>query len=151
MRLGGPLGSSQARPARSSRGRHWVLAPDLSTGTSHASTSLLRVQRGCWQRLWHAGARTTSLTSPSSVKIESAFRGSKCLISKLFKWFSTVSCTCTGSTPGRKWKLYLKQHPLPHPQNSMAGLPVSHSSTTTTATVVKILDPVEVVSKSIQC
>lgn len=30
-------------------------------------------------------------TSPSSVKMESAFRGSKCLISKLFKWFSTVS------------------------------------------------------------
>lgn len=41
-------------------------------------------------------------TSPSSVKMESAFRGSKCLISKLFKWFSTVSWTCIGSTPAQR-------------------------------------------------
>lgn len=52
-------------------------------------------------------------TSPSSVKMESAFRGSKCLISKLFKWFSTVSWTCTGSTPVQKeqktWQMQSSQ------------------------------------------
>lgn len=52
----------------------------------------------------HCGdsSRDSMHTSPSSVKMESAFRGSKCLISKLFKWFSTVSWTCIGSTPAQK-------------------------------------------------
>lgn len=48
--------------------------------------------------------RDSMHTSPSSVKMESAFRGSKCLISKLFKWFSTVSWTCIGSTPAEGTK-----------------------------------------------
>lgn len=46
--------------------------------------------------------RDSTHTSPSSVKMESAFRGSKCLISKLLRWFSTVSWTCIGSTPAQR-------------------------------------------------
>lgn len=41
-----------------------------------------------------------SPTSPSSVKMESAFLGSKCFIIIDFKWFSTISCTILMSTPG---------------------------------------------------
>lgn len=39
------------------------------------------------------------LTSPSTVKMESAFWGSKCLIRRLLRWFSTRSWTWAGSTP----------------------------------------------------
>lgn len=45
-----------------------------------------------------------SLTSPSTVKMESAFWGSKCFIRRLLRWFSTRSWTWAGSTPAVKTK-----------------------------------------------
>ena len=49
-----------------------------------------------------------NLTSPSTVKIESAFWGSKCFIRRLLRWFSTRSWTWAGSTPAvkiKKWHI----------------------------------------------
>lgn len=43
-----------------------------------------------------------NLTSPSTVKMESAFWGSKCFIKRLLRWFSTRSWTWAGSTPASR-------------------------------------------------
>lgn len=88
--------------------------------------------RSCVGRiLWRDSTRDCMHTSPSSVKMESAFRGSKCLISKLFKWFSTVSWTCMGSTPAQKeqntWQMQCS--PVQHSSSSIPHFPIRTDTT----------------------
>lgn len=54
--------------------------------------------------IWRHQLLLTKPTSPSTVKMESAFWGSKCFIRRLLRWFSTRSWTWAGSTPGAQTK-----------------------------------------------